>query len=79
VRGELGDKPYRRENILYRDLNRKLSDVRDSAALTEILDKLKERFTEELAPDAFDSIDRQRSIGRFLKCAVKYQPPAHVS
>ena len=53
VRGELGNKQYKRENVFYRDLNRQLSDVRDTAALTEILDKLEKRFADELAPDAF--------------------------
>ena len=54
-RDELGDKQYRRENVFYRDLNRKLSKVRDTAALTEILAKLEERFVKELAADAFQS------------------------
>src|SRR6516164_7954568 len=54
-RDELGDKQYHRENVFYRDLNRKLSKVRDTAALTEILAKLEERFVKELAADAFQS------------------------
>src|ERR1043166_414 len=53
VRAEIGDKQYKRENIFYRDLNRRLSEVRDTAALTEILDKLEARFAEELAANAF--------------------------
>jgi CHAD domain-containing protein len=55
VRDELGDKQYGRENVFYRDLSRKLSEVRDTAALTEILDKLQKHFAEELTAGAFDS------------------------
>src|SRR5262245_45806754 len=55
VRDELGEKQYKLENTSYRDLNRQLSDVRDRAALTEILTKLKERFSEELSDDAFEA------------------------
>src|SRR5262249_46175174 len=54
VHDELGDKRYKIENTYYRDLNRQLSDVRDSAALTESLTNLKERFSDELSDDAFD-------------------------
>jgi CHAD domain-containing protein len=61
VRDELGDKEYRRENVFFRDLNRKLSKVRDAAALTEILDKLEKRFVDELAEDAFSSIRKSLS------------------
>ena len=53
MRDELGNKQYKRENIFYRDLNRRLAAVRDTAALTEILNKLEERFTAELTQDAF--------------------------
>lgn len=56
IRNELGDKQYKRENTFYRDLNRGLSDVRDTATLTEILDKLTEHFADELADGVFDSI-----------------------
>jgi len=55
VRDELGDKEYNHENIFYRDLNRQLSAVRDTAALTEILNKLEDRFAEELTKNAFAS------------------------
>jgi CHAD domain-containing protein len=58
VRDELGDKEYKRENTIYRDLNRRLSRVRDTAALTEILSKLEERFAAELTENAFASFSR---------------------
>jgi CHAD domain-containing protein len=58
VRDELGDKQYKRENIFYRDLNRRLSKVRDTAALTKILTRLEGRFAEELTENAFASVRR---------------------
>jgi CHAD domain-containing protein len=66
VRDEVGDKLYKRENIFYRDLNRHLSEVRDTAALTEILGKLEERFAEELTDNAFASFRRSltRAAGK---------------
>jgi CHAD domain-containing protein len=65
VRDELGDKQFKRENIFYRDLNRRLSKVRDTAALTEILAKLEERFAEELTENAFASV--RRSLTRAVR------------
>jgi CHAD domain-containing protein len=71
VRDELGDKQYKRENIFYRDLNRRLSKVRDTAALTEILTRLEERFAEELTENAFASVRRsftaRRGSGRLRR------------
>lgn len=61
VRNELGAKQYKRENTLYRDLNRRLSEVRDTAALAEILNKVEERFSEELTENAFVSFRRSLS------------------
>ena len=58
VRDELGDNRYRSENKCYRDVNRELSGVRDSAALTEIFSKVKERFSDELNEVAFESFRR---------------------
>jgi CHAD domain-containing protein len=53
IRQELGADLFQTENTWYRDSNRRLSAVRDSAALTEALDKLQTRFAEQLADDAF--------------------------
>jgi len=66
VRDELGDKQYQRENIFYRDVNRRLSRVRDTAALTEILSKLEDRFAKELTENAFASF-RKSLIGATRK------------
>src|SRR6266550_4213516 len=43
VRDDLGDKTYERENIYCRDSNRRLSSLRDTAAMAETLKKLRER------------------------------------
>ena len=59
VRAELSPDKYKRENKSFRNINRKLSKVRDSAALTEILDKLSERFSDQLKGDAFASVRTQ--------------------
>src|SRR5262249_29906387 len=59
LRSELGEAQYKHENKAYRDINRDLSEVRDNAALTEILDKLSERFSDELNHDAFVSFRRE--------------------
>ncbi len=58
VRDGIGDKEYKLENVFYRDLNRRLSEVRDTAALTEILEKLKGQSAEELSANAFESFSR---------------------
>ncbi len=55
VRYDLEDGVFKKENAYYRDSNRKLSSVRDSAAMVETVDKLKERFVDQLAEDAFES------------------------
>lgn len=66
VRGAFGGR-YKAENARYRDLQRRLSDVRDAEALIEAFDKLMERFQAQVVPRAFRSIrdelvDRKRRI-----------------
>jgi len=53
VRDETGQDVYRRENALYRDAARDLSDLRSSAVMAETLDALRERFADDLSPKAF--------------------------
>jgi len=55
---ELGDKAFDRENKSYRDAGRLLSSVRDSAAMVETLDKLADRFKDQLETDAFSDLRR---------------------
>src|SRR5436190_18067362 len=51
-RAELGKKTCRIENARFRDAGRKLSEVRDAAAVIEIVDKLTEHFSEQLSSGA---------------------------
>jgi hypothetical protein len=51
MRGQLGD-TFQQENIFHRDLGRKLSAVRNNAAMLEAFAKLKERYGNQLAPEA---------------------------
>ena len=55
VRLELDEETFKRENVYYRDVSRRLSSVRDTAAVVETLDKLIERFAEQLAESAFQT------------------------
>src|SRR5215470_12675664 len=56
VRDSLDLKTYQKEDFLYRDVNRTLSKVRDSAAMLEVIDKLIEHFSAQLSKDAFAGI-----------------------
>jgi len=47
-RPALDDARYRRENVIFRDAGRELSDARDAQVLVETLDGLLERFGDEL-------------------------------
>jgi len=71
VRFELDDETFKTENVYYRDANRRLSSVRDTAALVETLDKLIERFADQLAEPAFQtmrkSLTRSRNKAQFNK------------
>jgi CHAD domain-containing protein len=44
---------FRQELVCYRDAGRRLSAVRDTAAMLETFDKLTHRFADQLAEDAF--------------------------
>ena len=58
VRTEFGADSFRQENICYRDAGRRLSVIRDQAALRETFEKLTVRFAEQLAPNAFAELHR---------------------
>lgn len=52
VRGELGEKRYRKENRRLRNAGRGLSDARDAAVKAQVLDDLREHFRDDLGPEA---------------------------
>jgi hypothetical protein len=56
VRGEIGEKVFRREDTRYRDAARRLSAVRNTAAIVEALDKLGRRIPDEVAPTTFELV-----------------------
>jgi CHAD domain-containing protein len=67
VRFELDDETFKTENVYYRDANRSLSSVRDTAAMVETLDKLIEGFAGQLAEAAFQTM--RKSLARSTKNA----------
>jgi CHAD domain-containing protein len=61
VRDEIGEEIYKQENICYRDAGRRLSDIRDSAAMVETLDDITQHFDGQLAPEALANL-RERLV-----------------
>jgi len=51
VRDDIGPQAYADLNALFRDAGRALSDIRTSAVLSETLEKVHERFPEQLSED----------------------------
>lgn len=68
AKNEIGKESYKQENIYYRDAGRRLSAVRDTAAVIETIDKLTDRYAEQLAADAFE-----KHRAAFLKSNRKRQ------
>jgi CHAD domain-containing protein len=52
VRGEVGDKTYRRESDAFRDAGRELAGVRDADVMLATLEKLEKRYPGELSKKA---------------------------
>ena len=70
VRTEFDADIFRQENICYRDAGRRLSAIRDTAAMLETFDKLTVRFADQLAPNAFAELRqplKQSSTARGLR------------
>ncbi len=68
-RPALEERRYRRENVVFRDAGRELSDARDAQVLLETLDSLLERFGDELpprdlGPPAWRARGRRRCVPR---------------
>jgi CHAD domain-containing protein len=55
-RDALSDEAYRRENAIFRDAGRQLSDARDAAVMVQTLDGLRDRYCDEIGGDAFDGL-----------------------
>jgi ribosomal protein S13 len=63
IRFELGDK-YKLENVFYRDIGRKLSNVRDAQAMIETLDILRSAEYQKLSENQFEKINARLSQRR---------------
>jgi CHAD domain-containing protein len=58
ARDELGDEPYRRENVAFRDAGRRLGGARDNQVLLETLDALIDGHPDEASPAHFERFKR---------------------
>ena len=56
VRDEVGYDVYRPENVVLRDLGRKLAPLRDTTVKLETIGGLRERYASVLTPDAFSTL-----------------------
>ncbi|WP_022697649.1 CHAD domain-containing protein [Euryhalocaulis caribicus] len=56
VREDMGKKAYRRNNAIFRDFGRVLSDLRDARAILESFDALLAHYGEQLEPGAFMTV-----------------------
>ncbi len=73
VRDEIDHEDYQRLNALFRDAGRKLSDVRTSAVLSETLEKLLQRFPDELsAQEMAEVLARLRTHHASMRERVVY-------
>lgn len=52
-RDDLGKKPYRAQNVYYRDLGRSLSTLRDATALIESLHAVRDQYKSAVRPEVF--------------------------
>jgi CHAD domain-containing protein len=66
IRNQLDD-TFQEENVFYRDLGRKLSSVRNDAAMLEAFAKLKERYVDQLAPGALSAQRRPFAVSNARK------------
>ena len=62
VRDRLGEKSYQQENALYRNLGRKLSDLRDAKVQIKTFDNLIDHFSDAIAPKTFTELRQELQI-----------------
>jgi CHAD domain-containing protein len=67
VRSEMGEDLFRYENGFYRDAGRQLSCVRDSAAVLNTLEALREHFYKEMANTDIKPLRKQLGLSRVEK------------
>ena len=69
VRGEIGEKVYRRESACFRDAARELAGVRDADVMLATLAALEERYADELPADAVGDIRQALEAHRIRTAA----------
>ena len=62
IRDEIGYSSYYRENTFYRDLSRKLSDIRNFEVLSNSIKNLQEDLSKTIPPDVFALLEEE--LGR---------------
>jgi CHAD domain-containing protein len=66
IRDEIGYSSYYRENVFYRDLSRKLSEIRNFEVLSGSIQNLQEDLSNTIPPDVFalleDELGRQQNM-----------------
>jgi len=66
IRDEIGYSSYYRENTFYRDLSRKLSEIRNFEVLSESIKKLQADLSNTIPPEVFalleEELDKQRNM-----------------
>jgi CHAD domain-containing protein len=62
IRDEIGYSSYYRENTFYRDLSRKLSEIRNFEVLSGSIRNLKEDLSNTIPPDVFELLEEE--LGR---------------
>jgi CHAD domain-containing protein len=72
VWAELDGDIFRQEQAYYRDAGRRLSAVRDTAAMIEAFDKLTDRFATQLAADALSErpLPFLSDAGQLQRCCL---------
>lgn len=73
IRDGIGEDEYQKENIFYRDLGRRVSEIRDTTAIMEAIERLQSEYQKEVSPDIFNApyqsvyAQRQKMEDEFLQ------------
>ncbi len=78
VRNELGEPIFKCEDICYRDAGRLLAPVRESAVLVITVDRVCERFADQLAPGTFSGLRHKLEARHHAVCEQILEQESHV-
>jgi CHAD domain-containing protein len=79
VQDEMDGDVFQQENVCFRDAGRRLSAVRDAAVMLETFDKLRERFSAQLAADAFTELRKVLRQSSTIRRAEKQKALSEVA